>query len=123
MIAKLKSILTLKCPRCRNGNLLIANPYQLKYFNKVNDHCPNCKLNFKIEPSFFYGSMYVSYGLGVAISIAIFIMLLLLGIAQGIIENFIIISISLLILMPYINGLSKVIWADFFFKYDSKYDN
>ena len=122
MVSKLFSILKLKCPQCRKGNLLVANPYQLKHFNKVNDHCPHCKLHFKIEPSFFYGSMYVSYGLGVGISIAVYVLLLLLGLAQGMILNFSIISVCLIVLMPYINALSKVIWAGFFFKFDPKYD-
>lgn len=118
MLSALISILKLKCPRCRKGNLLMQNPYQLKQFNKVNDSCPHCKLHFKIEPSFFYGSMYVSYGLGVAISITIYLLLLLLRLARGIATNFIVISICLVFLMPYINALSKVIWAGFFFKYD-----
>ena len=117
MRSKLLSILKLKCPQCRKGNLLVGNPYRLSHFNKVNESCPHCKLNFKIEPSFFYGSMYVSYGLGVGISIAIYLTLLLLGLAKGMIQNFIIISIGLILLMPYINALSKVIWAGFFFKF------
>ena len=123
MPSKLFAILKLKCPQCRKGNLLVGNPYQLRNFNKVNDYCPHCKLHFKIEPIFFYGSMYVSYGLGVGISIAIYILLLLFGLAQGMIRNFIIISISLILLMPYINALSKVIWANLFFKYKPNSDN
>ena len=122
MRSKLISILKLKCPQCRNGNLLVGNPYLLSHFNKVNDSCPHCKLNFKIEPSFFYGSMYVSYGLGVGISIAIYPILLLLSLAKGMIQNFIIITVGLILLMPYVNALSKVIWAGFFFKFHPKYD-
>ena len=120
MFSALHAILKLKCPRCRKGNLLVANPYQLKHFNKVNETCLHCKLQFKIEPSFFYGSMYVSYALGVAQSIAVYVLLLLLNLTQGILSNFIIITVSLILLMPYINALSKVIWAGFFFKYDPK---
>jgi len=118
MASKIISLLKLKCPQCRKGSLLVGNPYQLGDFNKVNDHCPNCKLHFKIEPSFFYGSMYVSYGLGVGISMVIYIALLLSGLAQGILLNFTVITLVLILLMPYINALSKVIWASFFFKYD-----
>lgn len=66
--------------------------------------------------------MYVSYGLGVGISIAIYLILLLLGLAKGMIQNSIIITVGLILLMPYINVLSKVIWAGFFFKFDPKYD-
>lgn len=121
MFSNLISILKLKCPRCRNGNLLVKHPYRLNYFNKVNDNCPNCRLHFKIEPSFFYGSMYISYGLGVGISIAIYLILFLLGIADGMIQIFVIITLNLLVLMPYINALSKVIWVSFFFKFDPKF--
>jgi hypothetical protein len=66
--------------------------------------------------------MYVSYGLGVGISIAIYLTLLLLGLAKGMIQNFIIISIGLILLMPYINALSKVIWAGFFFKFSPEHN-
>ena len=118
MFFQLKSILLLKCPRCRKGNLLTAHPYKISNFNKVNERCSSCDLRFKIEPSFFYGSMYVSYGIGVGISMAVYLLMVLLGKTGDLIINFIVISSTLVILMPYINALSKVIWANFFFTYD-----
>ena len=121
-MSRLKSILFLKCPRCRKGDLLKSKPYHLSQFNKVNKNCPNCELRFNIEPGFFFGSMYVSYGIGVGIGIAVFIVLLSLGIYGNLVTNFIVISIILILLMPYINALSKVIWANFFLKFDTKYD-
>lgn len=63
--------------------------------------------------------MYVSYGLGVVISIAVYVVLLLLGWANQLLRVFFIICGTLIALMPYINALSKVIWAGFFFKYDT----
>jgi hypothetical protein len=66
--------------------------------------------------------MYVSYGLRVGISIAIYLILLLISLAKGMIQNFIIITVGLILLMPYVNALSKVIWAGFFFKFHPKYD-
>jgi hypothetical protein len=65
--------------------------------------------------------MYISYGLGVGISIAIYLILFLLGITDGMLQIFVIITLNLLVLMPYINALSKVIWASFFFKFDPKF--
>ncbi|NDE28925.1 MAG: DUF983 domain-containing protein [Flavobacteriia bacterium] len=114
---KLISILFLKCPRCRKGKLLQGHPYQLKHFNKVNASCSHCRLHYKIEPSFFYGSMYVSYGLGVGLSIAVFLLLYLLGLTKNVLPPFLIITGILILLMPYINALSKVIWANLFFTY------
>jgi hypothetical protein len=39
----------------------------------MNEKCSHCGLKYQIEPSFFYGAMYVSYGLNVAVGIAAFI--------------------------------------------------
>ena len=118
---KIQSILFLKCPRCREGSLLVGHPYKLRNLNKVNESCAACQLNFKIETGFFYGSMYVSYGLGVGISIALYIIQLLMGLDLGMIPVFILITTSLILLMPYINALSKIIWANFFFRYDPSF--
>ena len=40
---------------------------------KLHDNCPSCNLKYMIEPSFFYGAMYVNYAITVALSIIIFI--------------------------------------------------
>jgi hypothetical protein len=49
---------------------------------------------------------------------AVYLLMVLLGKTGNLIINFIVISSTLVILMPYINALSKVIWANFFFTYD-----
>jgi len=118
--SKLYSSLFLKCPKCHEGNLLTQHPYKLSAMNKVNDCCVVCGQKFKLEPSFFYGSMYVSYAIGVALAVAVFILGLLLGL-NGMLQYFFAISIVLIILMPYIGALSKSIWAHFFIDYDPKF--
>jgi uncharacterized protein (DUF983 family) len=71
---KLYSILTGTCPRCHEeGMYLDKNPYHLGKIYKMHERCGHCNLKYKIEPSFFYGAMYVSYGVGIAFSIATFI--------------------------------------------------
>ncbi|MDG2504374.1 MAG: DUF983 domain-containing protein [Flavobacteriaceae bacterium] len=98
--------------------MLVSQPYDLTKYNKIREHCSNCELKFKIEPSFFYGSMYVSYGLGVGLSVSIYFFQLLLGLHLGMIQVFFLITGLLILLMPYINALSKVLWANLFFRYD-----
>ena len=68
--SKLYSIIFLKCPRCHTGEFLEANPYKLSNFNKVKERCPKCDLKYSIEPSFYTGSMYVSYGVGIAVALS-----------------------------------------------------
>lgn len=116
--SKLYSILFLKCPRCHEGSFLQHHPYKLSALNKVRDECPKCSLKYKIEPSFYYGSMYVSYAVGVAVGVAVYMLILIFGLDMGIAGIFGSIVMALVILMPYIGAVSKSIWANFFFKYD-----
>ncbi|WP_271855479.1 DUF983 domain-containing protein [Patiriisocius marinus] len=113
----LYSILFLKCPQCRQGKFLEAHPYKLSKMNKVKDHCPKCNLNYHIEPSFYTGSMYVSYGVGIAIAVAVFMLSIIFNIELGPKELLISIIVALIITMPYIGAVSKAIWAHLFIKY------
>jgi uncharacterized protein (DUF983 family) len=118
--SKFYSILFMKCPRCHEGPFLQNHPYNLSSMNKVRETCPNCGLKYKIEPSFYYGSMYVSYGVGVAVGVAVFVLIYLLDLDLGVAGIFGVIVAALIVLMPYIGAVSKSIWANFFFKYDKE---
>ena len=70
---KIYSILTGACPVCHEESMYKENnPYKLKHIHDMHERCSNCGTKYQIEPSFFYGAMYVSYALGVAIAVATF---------------------------------------------------
>jgi len=116
--SKLYSILKGKCPVCHKGDLYVRkNPYLLSSTLKMYDTCPNCGTRYKIEPSFFYGAMYVSYGLGVAFAVAAFIIAyFFIGLDR--LNTFFVIVGTLVFFLPVIARLSRNIWLNFFFKYD-----
>ncbi len=117
--SKLYSILTGTCPRCHGDYMYVKkNPFDLWNNLKMHDHCKSCGLRYQIEPSFFFGAMYVSYGLAVAIGIAVFAIVMLLG--SGLLESFFWIGGILFILMPYITRWSRNIYINFFIDYDPK---
>lgn len=116
--SKLYSILFLKCPRCHEGDFLEASPYKLSNFNKVKKNCPSCDLKYSIEPSFYYGSMYVSYGVGIAVAVAVYVLIQIFGLDFSLFYTFISIIVGLVLTMPYIGAISKSIWANIFFKFD-----
>lgn len=118
--SKLYSIIFLKCPRCHKGEFLEANPYKLSNFNKVKERCPKCDLKYSIEPSFYTGSMYVSYGVGIAVAVAVYVLTLIFGLQLKISTLFAVIVVSLLLAMPWIAAVAKSIWANIFFKFDKK---
>lgn len=115
---KLYSILFLKCPQCRQGKFLEENPYKLSNMNKVKEFCPKCNLKYSLEPAFYTGSMYVSYGVGVAIAVAAYALTVIFGFNFGPTGILVSVIFALIITMPYIGAVSKAIWAHMFFKYN-----
>jgi len=115
---KLYSILKMKCPKCQEGKFLVTHPYNLSKPGEIYDHCPNCGLNYMPEPGFYYGAMYVSYGLGVAIFVAIWASCNWFFSNVGVWTQITLVLIALIGLGPYLYALSKIIWANFFIKYD-----
>lgn len=113
-------LLKLRCPKCRTGKMFKDKPYSLRGVTSLNKRCPHCDTSYQLEPSFFYGSMYVSYTIGVALAVSVYLLLLVVGLAKNTLTSFFIIAASIVLLAPYIYQLSKVIWASFFIKYDPK---
>jgi len=118
--SKLYSILTGSCPKCHSESMYEnQNPYTLGKLFKMHERCSNCNTKYKIEPSFFYGSMYVSYGVGIAFAVAAFVIAFLI-VETSLTNTFIAIVITLIVFMPVIIRLSRNIWINLFMKYDPK---
>ena len=116
--SKLYSILTGRCPRCHQESMYAENnPYRLGSLFKMHERCSHCGTKYKMEPSFFYGAMYVSYAVGIAFAVAAFVIAFLF-IGTSLINTFIAIVATLVVFMPVIIRLSRNIWINFFIKYD-----
>ncbi|WP_426091012.1 DUF983 domain-containing protein [Flavobacterium sp. DSR3-2] len=116
--SKLYSILTGTCPKCQNeGMYLDKNPLHFNKILKMHENCGHCGLRYQIEPSFFYGAMYVSYGLNVAIGIAAFIISFVLF-DTNLKVAFIVIIASLILSFPFVLRLSRNIYINMFVSYD-----
>lgn len=115
---KLYSIFTGSCPKCHEESMYKnKNPYVLRDVIKINDECSNCHTKYSIEPSFFYGSMYVSYAVGIAFAVAAFIIsYVFLGGSKNV--AFVSIIGTLIVFAPIIMRLSRNIWINIFMHYD-----
>lgn len=113
----LYSIANNKCPRCHEGNFFIKNnPYKLRQFDKMNDHCNICGEQFEREVGFYYGAMYASYGITVLFGIIVFaIMCVLLNFDTMVF--LIVFSILQILLMPVFYRISRLAWINIFVKY------
>lgn len=115
---KLYSVLKGKCPRCNEGDFFKYN-FNLnpKKITKLHDKCPSCDLKYMMEPSFFFGAMYVNYALSVALFVGIFIIAkILFGLT--ILQSFVSIIVVSLLLTPYTLRLSRIIWINIFVDFD-----
>ena len=122
----LRSILTNKCSRCRQGDLYVHhNPYDLQHMMEMNEHCPVCGQPFEIEVGFWYGTGFVSYALAVAVCVASFIAWKVL-IGMSLHDNRLfwwmgINAILLVLLQPVLMRMSRTIWLNFFVWYDPQW--
>jgi len=75
-----------------------------------------------LEPSFFYGAMYVNYGITVGFSILVFLISKLIF-DGSLLQSFITIIVSLILLTPVNLRLSRIILIHLFVTYEKKYAN
>lgn len=115
---KINSILTGSCPRCQEENMYVEkNPYQLKTIYDMHEKCSHCHLRYEMEPSFFYGAMYVAYGVSIAFGVAFFVITnLILGFSAK--TSFIVLGIGILVLMPITARIARNIYINMFVNYD-----
>lgn len=108
-MSQLIDILEEKCPKCGEGKVFAkkGNPLLFR-MPQMNPKCPCCGHKFEKETGYFFGSMYVSYGLTVAEMIAVFL------VAQFFVKSFggmmTIIALLAVLLSTFNFRLSRMIW-------------
>jgi uncharacterized protein (DUF983 family) len=113
-----KSVLTLKCPKCHEGNMFCNDKiYQYKGFFNMPDYCTKCNQDFQLEAGFYLGAMFVSYGLTVALNIAVFVAFLIFD-AYSLFPYLITAGIVLILTGPFIIKISRSIWIALTIHYD-----
>jgi uncharacterized protein (DUF983 family) len=116
--SKLYSILFNKCPRCHEGDFMREkNMLKLHKAFQMHEKCSKCGLKYMMEPSFYYGAMYINYTLTVGISIATFVIVTLFF-DFSLVESFVPIVIALVLTAPLTIRFSRIGWINLFVKYN-----
>jgi len=115
--SKIYSILGGKCPRCHEGNFF-KHAFTMNIFkvNKIEKKCSKCDLKYMIEPAFYFGALYVSYGITVAICIVTFIISKIIF-DLALLSSFIAVFIVLILFIPVNLRLSRILWINMFINY------
>lgn len=115
----ISSIFKLTCPRCRKGKLF-TQPFSVKNAFSMPKNCPVCGLNYYREPGFYYGAMFIAYGLSAWVFFMIgLIMTFVLGMDFNL--ALIVILIVAAIFFVYIFRISRSVWIHMFVKYNPEY--
>jgi hypothetical protein len=77
-------------------------------------------LKYQIEPSFFYGAMYVSYGLNVGLGIIVFLVSFVV-LKLNLKTSFITIICSMILIAPFVLRWSRNIYINMFVSFDNTF--
>jgi hypothetical protein len=120
----LETVLSCRCPRCREGKLF-KYPVSINFKRNLvmNETCPLCGQPTEIEVGFYYGTSYVSYVLTILLSVlSLLAWWLLIGFAlkdnrffYWLLFN----AVLLLALQPWLMRFSRSLWISWFVKYDA----
>lgn len=112
------SIFTNTCPKCHQGKVFSnPNPYDLARFDHMEKSCSHCGNVYEKEPGFFYGAMYVSYAL-MAGWFMVTWLIDSLFIHTDLLYFTIFIGISVLLFAPLTFRVSRILWMNFFTRFD-----
>ena len=129
-MTRLTWMLRNRCPQCGKTHLFVEpNAYKLGTTAHMHKGCTTCGEDFEREPGFYFGAAYVSYALTVALWVAVLVALYTFG-ALGWItftgffdqpEVFLISGIvTLVLLLPPLQRLSRSIWIHMFLRYGDR---
>lgn len=114
---KFYSIFSNKCPKCQEGDFFInKNPYKAGFI-KMHDSCPHCGELFNKEVGFYYGAMYVSYGVNIALGVALFLLSVVIF-NMDLVWYLFLFFCLVAILFPWTMRTSRLIYINLFVSYD-----
>lgn len=112
--SKLGAILAEKCPRCREGNVFEHSLLNVRHFSQTHVHCPVCGLRYEIEPGFFYGAMFISYGFSVALLIVLGVALYYFFNDPPLLTYILVVTFVTLLLVPPMYRYARILMLHWF---------
>lgn len=112
-----RSILSLKCPRCRQGELF-NKPGLFRFKNVLDMHesCPNCGQVYQIEPGFWIGALWASYPIIILIEIP-FLLLAIYWQNDHVWVIFVGMLLAFILFFPLMLRLGRSIWIHLFVRF------
>jgi hypothetical protein len=103
---KIISFLLCTCPRCGRDKVFKYSSFNVRRFAETKDKCAHCQLSYIPETGFFFGSMYWSYAMLVAIIVTLSIVSNIFGVFEYAIYF---IPIAIILLLPFVFRYSRML--------------
>jgi uncharacterized protein (DUF983 family) len=123
----LSSVLSCRCPRCREGKLFTNSvSVSVKKNLAMPKYCEVCGQPTEIEVGFYYGTSYVSYAITVALSVVTLVAWwFIIGLSVNDNRFFYWMgsnAVFLILLQPWLMRLSRSLWISWFIPYDPHWE-
>lgn len=115
---KAAAIIAMKCPHCREGNMYSAPITEGIY--KMHKECPVCKQPFELEPGFYWGAMYVGYGLSAGYMLST-VSIFILALGWSVNGAFAVSILGGVFIFPFVARLARAVWLHMYVGYDENY--
>lgn len=84
---------------------------------EMNQRCEVCNEDFRREPGYYFGAMYVSYALTVGLGVLLYL-LMCVGFSATVTQYFVSFIVLLIVLIPIFYRTARLIWINFFVQYE-----
>lgn len=114
--SKLYSIFRFKCPRCHEGDLYKTPLSSMQGIYNMHEACSHCKQPFEMEPGFYWGAMYIGYGLSSGYMLtAMVVCLFVFDFTVN--QSFAAAIAGGVVIVPMVARLARAIWINIYVKY------
>ena len=117
--SKLYAIRKYKCPKCHQGDLFKTPLTSMEGVYNMYPKCPKCGQDFEMEPGFYWGAMYVGYGLYCFYMLGT-IGILIFGFGLTVNQSFVSALAGGIIMVPVIARLARVQWINIAVRYNKR---
>lgn len=80
----------------------------------MNERCEVCGQSFDPEPGFYFGAMFVSYGVNTALFVGVWVLLTLLVDDYSLSTLLLLLGLTVIVFLPLTFRLSRSIWIAIF---------
>ncbi len=118
----LKSIYQCKCPRCHQGDMFLKGQFfNPAKFSVMNKNCSHFGQSFEPEPGYYFGAMFISYGINTVLFISVWVALALYNEDYSLTLLLTLLGVAAIVFLPFIYRISRSVWIAIFVPFEERF--